>query len=311
MIDPQSLIRFENFDIDAIELQGLDLLIGLRGHADAGHALAQVRTELLDSLNPRLIASFDADQLVNYRERRPQISFLGDHFAAYQGPSIELYLLTDGLDRDFLFLSGPEPDLAWDRFTRSVIALINAFNVQLTVSFDAVPMPVPHTRPLGITAHGNRKDLIEGISTWSPTAEIPASLTALLEVRLIESGRDAVGYSIHVPHYLSEAEYPQVAVGILEHIGAAMELGLPTDRLREAGRDIESQIAEQVAATPDVARMVENFEKRFDKHVPEIERRSLLVTVDAELPDGDEIALAAEEFLSGFPDSGGTAAKEK
>lgn len=311
MIDPQSLIRFENFDIDAIELQGLDLLIGLRGHADAGHALAQVRTELLDSLNPRLIASFDADQLVNYRERRPQISFLGDHFAAYQGPSIDLYLLTDGLDRDFLFLSGPEPDLAWDRFTRSVIALINAFNVQLTVSFDAVPMPVPHTRPLGITAHGNRKDLIEGISTWSPTAEIPASLTALLEVRLIESGRDAVGYSIHVPHYLSEAEYPQVAVGILEHIGAAMELGLPTDRLREAGRDIESQIAEQVAATPDVARMVENFEKRFDKHVPEIERRSLLVTVDAELPDGDEIALAAEEFLSGFPDSGGTAAKEK
>lgn len=311
MIDPQSLIRFENFDIDAIELQGLDLLIGLRGHADAGHALAQVRTELLDSLNPRLIASFDADQLINYRERRPQISFLGDHFAAYQGPSIELYLLTDGLDRDFLFLSGPEPDLAWDRFTRSVIALINAFNVQLTVSFDAVPMPVPHTRPLGITAHGNRKDLIEGISTWSPTAEIPASLTALLEVRLIESGRDAVGYSIHVPHYLSEAEYPQVAVGILEHIGAAMELGLPTDRLREAGRDIESQIAEQVAATPDVARMVENFEKRFDKHVPEIERRSLLVTVDAELPDGDEIALAAEEFLSGFPDSGGTAAKEK
>lgn len=311
MLDPQSLIRFENFDIDAIELQGLDLLIGLRGHADAGHALAQVRTELLDSLNPRLIASFDADQLVNYRERRPQISFLGDHFAAYQGPSIELYLLTDGLDRDFLFLSGPEPDLAWDRFTRSVIALINAFNVQLTVSFDAVPMPVPHTRPLGITAHGNRKDLIEGISTWSPTAEIPASLTALLEVRLIESGRDAVGYSIHVPHYLSEAEYPQVAVGILEHVGAAMELGLPTDRLREAGRDIESQIAEQVAATPDVARMVENFEKRFDKHVPEIERRSLLVTVDAELPDGDEIALAAEEFLSGFPDSGGTAAKEK
>ncbi|KAA0979717.1 proteasome assembly chaperone family protein [Paeniglutamicibacter gangotriensis] len=311
MIDPQSLIRFENFDIDAIELQGLDLLIGLRGHADAGHALAQVRTELLDSLNPRLIASFDADQLINYRERRPQISFLGDHFAAYQGPSIELYLLTDGLDRDFLFLSGPEPDLAWDRFTRAVIALINAFNVQLTVSFDAVPMPVPHTRPLGITAHGNRKDLIEGISTWSPTAEIPASLTALLEVRLIESGRDAVGYSIHVPHYLSEAEYPQVAVGILEHIGAAMELGLPTDRLREAGRDIESQIAEQVAATPDVARMVENFEKRFDKHVPEIERRSLLVTVDAELPDGDELALAAEEFLSGFPDSGGTAAKEK
>ncbi|MCV9995340.1 PAC2 family protein [Paeniglutamicibacter sp. ZC-3] len=310
MLDPQSLVSFEDLDLDAPELQGLDLLIGLRGHADAGHALAQVRSELLDSLEPKLIASFDTDQLVNYRERRPQISFLGDHFAAYQAPRLELYRLTDGLERDFLFLTGTEPDLAWERVTAAIVALVEAFNVRLSVSFDAVPMPVPHTRPLGVTAHGNRKDLIDGISTWTPTAELPASLASLIEVRLIEAGRDAVGYSIHVPHYLSEAEYPQVAVGVLEYVGAAMELGLPTDRLREAGRNLESQIAEQVAATPDVARMVENFEERFDQHVPDIERRSLLVTPDAEVPGGEELALAVEAFLSGFPEQGGTAAKD-
>lgn len=308
MLDPQSLIRFEDHNLDSLELQGLDLLIGLRGHADAGHALSQVRTELLESLEPRLIASFDADQLVNYRERRPQISFLGDHFAAYQAPRLELYRLTDGLERDFLFLTGPEPDLAWERVTAAIVALVNAFNVQLTVSFDAVPMPVPHTRPLGVTAHGNRPDLIEGISTWAPTAELPAGLASLIEVRLAEAGRDAVGYSLHVPHYLSEAEYPQVAVGVLEYVGAAMELGLPTDRLREAGRNLESQIAEQVAGTPEVARMVENFEERFDQHVPDTERRSLLVSADAEVPDGEELAMAVEAFLSGFPEPGGPAA---
>ncbi len=310
MLDPQSLIRFEDHNLDALELQGLDLLIGLRGHADAGHALSQVRSELLESLNPRLIASFDADQLINYRERRPQISFLGDSFAAYQQPRLELYRLTDGLEQDFLFLTGPEPDLAWERVTSAILGLVDAFNVGLTVSFDAVPMPVPHTRPLGVTAHGNRKDLIEGISTWSPTAELPASLSSLIEVRLIEAGRDAVGYSLHVPHYLSEAEYPQVAVGVLEYVGAALKLGLPTDQLREAGRDLGAQIAEQVAATPEVARMVENFEERFDEHVPETERRSLLVTADAEVPDGEELALAAEAFLSGYPQTGGTSAKE-
>lgn len=310
MLNPQSLIRFEDHELDALELQGLDLLIGLRGHADAGHALSQVRTELLESLKPRLIASFDADQLINYRERRPQISFLGDSFAAYQQPRLELYRLTDGLEQDFLFLTGPEPDLAWERVTSAILGLVEAFNVGLTVFFDAVPMPVPHTRPLGVTAHGNRKDLIEGISTWSPTAELPASLSSLIEVRLIESGRDAVGYSLHVPHYLSEAEYPQVAVGVLEYVGAAMKLGLPTDQLREAGRDLETQIAEQVAATPDVARMVENFEERFDEHVPENERRSLLVTADAEVPDGEQLALAAEAFLSGYPETGGPSAKD-
>ena len=184
MLEYQSLVRFEDVDLDTLELQGLDLLIGMRGHADAGHVASQVRTELLDSLNPRLVASFDTDQLINYRERRPQISFLGDHFAAYQPPRLELYLLTDGLEQDFLFLTGPEPDLAWERVSRAVVALVEALNVRLTVSFGAVPMPVPHTRQMGVTAHGNRKDLIEGISTWSPTAELPASLVNLIEVRL-------------------------------------------------------------------------------------------------------------------------------
>lgn len=307
MLDYQSLIRFEDIDLDAPELQGLDLLIGMRGHADAGHVVSQVRTELLDSLNPRLLATFDTDQLINYRERRPQISFLGDHFAAYQPPRLELYLLTDGLEQDFFFLTGPEPDLAWERVTQAVVALVEALNIKLNVSFGAVPMPVPHTRPLGVTAHGNRKDLIEGISTWAPTAELPASFVNLLEVRLIEAGRDVAGYSIHTPHYLSEAEYPQVAVGALEYVGAAMELGLPTDRLREAGRRLETQIAEQVAGSPDVQKMVDNFEERFDQHVPETERRSLLMSADAEVPDGEELALAFEAFLSGMDDQGGPA----
>lgn len=307
MLDYQSLIRFEDIDLDSPNLQGLDLLIGMRGHADAGHVVSQVRTELLDSLNPRLIASFDTDQLVNYRERRPQISFLGDHFAAYQPPRLELYLLTDGLDQDFFFLTGPEPDLAWERVSRAITALVEAFNIKLTVSFGAMPMPVPHTRPMGVTAHGNREDLVEGISSWAPTAELPASFVNLLEVRLSELGNDVAGYSMHVPHYLSEAEYPNVAVGALEYVGAAMELGLPTDRLREAGRRLESQIAEQVAENPDVQKMVENFETRFDQHVPETERRSLLVSVDAEVPDGEELANAVEAFLSGMDDQGGSA----
>lgn len=300
MLDPQSLIRFDIENPDDSTLQGLDLVIGLSGHADAGLALRQVRHELLDSLNPRLVATFDVDQLVNYREHRPQISFLGDHFAAYQAPRIELYRLTDGLERDFLFLTGPEPDLQWERFAAAVLHLADALNVRLGASFAAVPMPVPHTRPLGVTVHGNRPDLIEGISTWKPTAEVPASVVQLIELKFIEAGRDAVGYSIHVPHYLAEAEYPQVAVAALEYLGAALELGLPTDRLREAGRRIEAQISEQVASTPEVQRMVATFEQRFDEHVPESGRRSLLLDALDELPDGEEIALAAEAFLNGL-----------
>lgn len=299
MLDPLSLIRLNDEVVDDVSLQGRDLIIALDGHADAGHVLRQVRGTLLDELDARLVATFDADQLVNYRERRPQITFLGDHFTAYQRPRIELYALVDGLGTPFLLLTGPEPDLQWDRFAAAVVRLSTALNVRLAASFNGVPMPVPHTRRLGVTVYGNRPDLAEGVTTWNPTAEVPASAAHLIELELAHAGRDVVGYTLHVPHYLGDAEYPQVAVSALEHLGAALGLGLPTDRLREAARNVEEQIESQVAGSPEIQRMVSKFEERFDEHVPQQERRSLLLGADEQLPDGDDLGQAIEAYLSG------------
>ncbi|MCO1339239.1 hypothetical protein BJH93_10090 [Kocuria polaris] len=299
MLDPLSLIRLNDEVVDDASLQGRDLIIALDGHADAGHVLRQVRGTLLDELDARLVATFDADQLINYRERRPQITFLGDHFTAYQRPRIELYALTDGLGTPFLLLTGPEPDLQWDRFAAAVVRLSMALNVRLAASFNGVPMPVPHTRRLGVTVYGNRPDLAEGVTTWNPTAEVPASAAHLIELELAQRGRDVVGFTLHVPHYLGDAEYPQVAVAALEHLGAAMGLGLPTDRLREAGRNVGEQIESQVAGSPEIQRMVSKFEQRFDEHVPQQERRSLLLGADEQLPDGDDLGHAIEAYLSG------------
>ncbi|GHD01099.1 proteasome assembly chaperone family protein [Zhihengliuella salsuginis] len=299
MLDPLSLVRLNDEVADDVSLQGRDLIIALDGHADAGHVMRQVRGVLLEELDAELVASFDADQLINYRERRPQITFLGDHFTAYQRPRIELYALTDGLGTPFLMLTGPEPDFQWDRFAAAVVRLATALNVRLVASFTGVPMPVPHTRQLGVTVYGNRPDLAEGVTTWNPTAEVPASAAHLIELELAQRGRDVVGFTLHVPHYLGDAEYPQVAVAALEHLGAAMGLGLPTDRLREAGRNVEEQIESQVAGSPEIQRMVSKFEERFDEHVPQQQRRSLLLGAGEPMPDAEDLAEAAEAYLSG------------
>ncbi|WP_279402414.1 MFS transporter, partial [Arthrobacter sp. JCM 19049] len=123
-----------------------------------------------------------------------------------------------------------------------------------------------------------------------------------LEIRLAEAGRDVVGYSLHTPHYLAEAEYPPVAVAALEFVGAALKLALPTDSLREAGRLIEGQLAEQIDANTEVRQMVAGFEKRFDAHAQEHQPRSLLLDEDHELPDAEQIGARAESFLAGIED---------
>lgn len=299
MLDPQSLYNVSRPFSDDPSLRGLPLIAGFTGFVDAGQVVAQVRDEVLASLDHELLAVFDTDQLIDYRSRRPRITFEQDHLRDYQPPILELRVLRDGLGERFLLLSGMEPDLQWERFCAAVGQLVSMLDVPLVAWVHSLPMPVPHTRPLGVTVHGNRGDLIEGMgSTWRPTAELQASIGHLLEVRLMETGHDVVGYVVHVPHYLAEAEYPPAAVTALEYLGASIGRVLPTDRLRAAGRDVERQIARQVDNSAEVQGVVSSLEKRYDEHA-EGSRRSLLVKQNMELASAEELGAAVEAYLAG------------
>lgn len=45
--------------------------------------------------------------------------------------------------------------------------------------------------------------------------KLPASASMLLELRLGQGGRRASGLSVHVPHYLSQTDYPAAASRLL------------------------------------------------------------------------------------------------
>ncbi|GIU57602.1 proteasome assembly chaperone family protein [Arthrobacter sp. NicSoilC12] len=298
LLDPQSLYVRDDALFSSTELRGLNLVMGFTGFADAGHVVRQITAELLDTLDTEMIAEFDADQLIDYRSRRPQVSFVEDHLQDYQAPSLALYRLVDGLGSPFLLLAGFEPDLQWERFARAVVGLVEELDVNLVTWIHSIPMPVPHTRPVGVTVHGNRPELIEGISVWKPTVEVPAAVGHILELRLTEAGRNIAGYVIHVPHYLAEAEYPTAAVAGLEYLGAATSLMLPTDRLREAGREVGRQIAEQIEASEEVQQVVSRLETRYDEKAEGTVRRSLLADENDQLPNADALGAAVEAYLA-------------
>lgn len=296
--DHRSLYILNDELVAAEDLRGLNLLMSFTGFADAGHVVTQINGELTDHLSSETLAVFDIDQLVDYRSRRPRMTFEQDHLTNYDAPTLKLVRMFDGLGKPFLYLTGSEPDLQWERFTQAVLALVEKFDVNLIAWVHSVPMPVPHTRPLGATVHGNRPELIEGISAWKTTLDLPSAIGHLLEYRLAEAGRNVVGYAIHVPHYLADAEYPTAAVAGLEYLGAAGSLMLPSERLREAGRAVERQITEQVENSTDVAAVVANLEKQYDEHSEGTARRSLLAGENDELPDADELGAAVEAYLA-------------
>lgn len=298
MLDPRTLYNINTDVFDDPATKGLPLLMSLTGFMDAGQVVSQVSEELMEVLEHEPVAEFDADQLIDYRGRRPRITFVEDHLTDYRPHRLGLHRLYDGLGEPFLLLTGLEPDLQWERFSSAVVGLVKDLEVSIVSWVHAIPMPVPHTRPLGVTVHGNRPDLIDGMSAWRPTAEFQASIGHVLEMRLIEAGNDVVGHVIHVPHYLAEAEYPPAAVAGLEYLGASARLVLPTDRLRETGRDVERQIARQVGNSTEVQSVVTSLEQRYDEYADGAARRSLLVKENSELASADELGAAVEAYLA-------------
>ncbi|MFK4729305.1 PAC2 family protein [Agromyces mediolanus] len=295
MRDPRSLYELN----PAVEVPpGLPLVAGLTGFADAGGAVAQTTEYLRSTLDTVEVAVFDADELLDYRARRPVIVFDGDHLTDYRPARLGLDLAKDELGRPFLLLTGFEPDFQWERFSRALLDLVERFEVASLSWLNAIPMPVPHTRPIGVTVSGNRSELIETMSVWRPTTQVPANALHLVEYRLQESEFPVAGFVLLVPHYLGDTEYPAAAISALEAISAGTGLIFPTEVLREQGREFVARIDEQVAENQELAKLVTTLEHRYDAYMAGTSLRSPLTDEDGEVPTADEIAAELEKFLA-------------
>jgi hypothetical protein len=200
---------------------GLVLVQALDGFVDAGGAVRLARGQLLADCAPAPLVSFDVDQLYDYRARRPEMLFVTDHWESVKEPRLGIDLLHDADDRPFLLLSGPEPDVQWERFVRALQLIIGRLNVRRLVGLNAIPMGVPHTRPTNVIAHGTPQGLVADYSNWLGTVQVPASAGHLLEFRLGKAGLQTMGFAVNVPHYLAHLDYPAAAATLLECGGRA------------------------------------------------------------------------------------------
>jgi len=295
VLDPQGLYELAD---DLPELGRPVLIQALTGFVDAGNATRLAREHLLSSLDAQVVARFDLDQMFDYRDRRPTMIFVEDHWEHYEEPALSLYALRDGVGTPFLLLAGPEPDLQWDRFIAAVTQLTERLGVRLTVGLNAIPMAVPHTRPIGVTAHATRPDLITGHEPWLQRVQVPASVGNLIEYRLGQQGRDALGYAVHVPHYLTQAEYPAAAEALLTSVSRGTGLLVSTDALREAAEQLRVDIDAQVAQAQEATDLVRALEQQYDAFVRGRDTPNLLATGANPLPTADELGAELERFLA-------------
>ena len=128
---------------------------------------------------------------------------------------------------------------------------------------------------------------------------MPGSVAALLEMRLGEEDRAAVGFAVHVPHYLAQAAYPAAALTLLDSVTRASGLQLPDEALRAASQETDEEIARQVAGSEEIMEVVQALERQYDAFAEGAGRSDSLLTDGSQpMPTAEELGAEFERFLA-------------
>lgn len=282
---------------------GQHLIAALSGFTDAGSTLEQVAEQVFSQFEHEVIAQFDNDQLLDYRSRRPVMFFEKDHITAYDPPKLALYQVWDEAKQPFLFLHGYEPDFKWEAFSSQICELIADLGVADFTWLHSIPFPIPHTREIGVTVSGNRRDIIDAVSEWKPQTQVPGNVLHLLEHKLHELDFPTVGYVLLVPHYLADSEYPAAGLAALEHLMAFTGLVFATDSLREANLDFIAKLQKQVAENEELQRMLTSLEAGYQQSSSGPSKAPLR-SKQKLVPDAETLAAELEDYLAAVDRSG-------
>jgi predicted ATP-grasp superfamily ATP-dependent carboligase len=289
MLDPRLLYTMDESVKAKLKEHRPVLIHQLDGFVDAGQAGRLFSAHLLEQLDHEVLAEFDHDQLHDYRSRRPAMIFDTNQWKSYADLHLRLYRVVDEHGEVFLLLAGPEPDVQWERLAAALIGLIEELGVRLTVSVHGIPMAVPHTRPVTLTAHATDAELVQGYRSWIDRVEVPASFTGLLEFRLGQLDRRAMGFAAHVPHYLAQAAFPEATLTLTKSLNQATGLAVPLEPLEKASASNLADIAAEMATSAEVQELVATLEQQYD---------SLQADEAERVPSADEIAAEFERFLA-------------
>ncbi|HET6380794.1 MAG TPA: PAC2 family protein [candidate division Zixibacteria bacterium] len=266
------------------------LVVAFDGWVDGGRAGTMAAEQLAEG--GRRVATFDADQLYDYRARRPTLDIVDGRLIDLDWP--ELAMVARRVeDRDLLVLTGPEPDYRWKALATDTVELGKRMGVTTWVSLGAIPATVPHTRPVPILGTASVPGLLPQGVKQGPDGQlrVPAAFVSVLEHAAARAGIPALGLFAQVPHYASGA-FPTAAIELLRQLGAFLGLELPMGNLPARALETRQLLDAAIAAEERTRAYVERLEQMAD---------------EARLPAGDDLIADIERFLreGGSGGSGG------
>ena len=265
------------------------VVVALDGWVDAGSAATNAASILAHG--GRVVATFDADSIFDYRARRPTLEIVHGRPRSLEWPELTIRASKVG-EHDLLVFTGAEPDYRWHELSADVAGLAVQLDVSQWISLGAIPAAVPHTRPVPILGTESRSGLLQGGVAPGPDGvlRVPSAAISIFDIAVAKAGIPSVGYFAQIPHYVSGA-YPQASIDLLRALGRHLDTELDYGRLPEEARLMRVRL--------DAAAAREETTKEY------VERLELLVD-EARLPSGEDLITEIERFLREGGQQGGS-----
>jgi proteasome assembly chaperone (PAC2) family protein len=272
--------------VDRPDLDAPVLIMVLKGWIDAGLGADGAANVLIEELDLRTVARFDADALLDWRARRPTMRLVDGINTQITWEETELSSATDASGNDVLLLLGNEPDHSWLAFSEQVVDLAVDLGVRMVVGLGAYPTPVPHTRTPLLAASASSEELTQHLLKNS--VEVPSGIQGMIERRAALRGLPALGLWAQVPHYVAAMPYPAASLGLLQGTNRLAGLDLPIADLPERADASRARIDQLIAQNPEHAAMLEQLEAQAEHDT---------TSTQLSVTSGDELAAELERFL--------------
>lgn len=264
------------------------MIIAMSGWNDASEAATGALEHLLTCWKGEtasLIAEIDSEEFYDFQVNRPEVSIDDELNRQIIWPTTQVYgLVTKGLDRDLIVVTGVEPSMRWKQFTYELLDLADDLEVSLIITIGSMLADVPHTRPIAVGVTGGNSKVALTLGLETSKYEGPTGVLGIIQDGCTKRGIDAVSMWAAVPHYASNAPSPKASLALINSLEDFLEVSIELGELPIQADLWEQEVNELASQDVEVAEYVKALEESKD-------------AVDLPEASGDLIAKEFERYL--------------
>lgn len=239
------------------------LILSFAGWSDAGASATTAVRYLVEQVLATKFASIDPEDFYDFTVQRPLVRLNENKQRRIHWPSYDFYYGADlGLERDFIFGVGGEPQLHWRSFTETVLRFVKECRVEMVVTLGAYLDEVLYTRPVPLSGFATDPKIMAELDLMPSRYQGPTGIIGVLGDTFRKSELLNISLWAALPHYLSVSPNPRGTLALILRLTQWLGLRVDTGPLERTAADFQSKINEAVNNDPNLAAFIRELKKR-------------------------------------------------